>query len=441
MKHSILLISIGCLLSTMWLSAAPVIQFGPVTHYTNIIDGIGWGVQGVCTGDFNGDGHMDLVTIGGEVTLWTNDGAGRFTVVSNYPAWESPCVVAVGDLNNDNKPDLLTANYSGYGALSAFINNGDGTFSRVDTVFHVNDIMPGLAVGDFNGDGKLDAALATYEVSIFLGEGDGRFTPFTNCPGAGYAVAVADFNGDHKLDLVTANYSYSSMSVYFGNGDGTFSAPINYSGDFSEYHYAVAVGDFNNDGKPDLATVNYYNSSVSVRLNNGDGTFGPETRYKVIFGPKSVAVGDFNHDGNLDIVVGESSGANALAILPGNGDGTFGAAVTNLSGVYGSYQSLAVGDFDGDGLVDLATTSAENGAVTVRLNQSVVLLKAEPLSASIKLSWLNWPGYLLECSTNLLDANSWMTVTNTPALVGNHKALTNSTTGDSRFYRLRKPLP
>ena len=301
--------------------------------------------------------------------------------------------------------------------------------------------MPGLAVGDFNGDGKLDVALASPGIKILLGNCDGTFVLFTNYPGGGYAVAAADLNGDHKLDLVTANYSYSSMSVYFGNGYGTFAAPINYSGDFSEYHYAVAVGDFNNDGKPDLATVNYYNGSVSVRLNEGNGTFGPETRYKVILGPACVAAGDFSHDGNLDIVAGQRSSPNGLAFLLGNGTGTFSEALTNFPDSDGSYQSLAVADLDGDGLVDLATTDAGNHAVTVRLNQSVALLKIEPLSSQIKLSWPDWSGCLLESTKNLLDTNSWMTVTDAPALVGNQRVLTNSITGDSQFYRLEKPAP
>ncbi len=431
-------LAIAGLLWACGLSAAPAIQFAPVTHYTNTLGG----VEGVSTGDFNRDGHPDLVTTdNGGITVWTNDGAGGFALRTNCAAWEGPRVVVVGDLNNDQQPDLLTANYNSYGALSAFLGSGDGTFSRVDTIVHVNDSMPGLALGDFNGDGKLDAALATYGISILLGEGDGRFSSFTNYSGGvAYAVAVADFNGDHKLDLVTANYSYSSMSVYFGNGDGTFAPGVNYGGDFSEYHYAVAVGDFNNDGKPDLTTVNSYNSSVSVRLNNGDGTFGPETKYKAEFGPQSVAVGDFDHDGNLDIVTGLTSGANGngLAILLGNGTGTFGAALTNFPGVGGSYR-LAVADFDGDGLVDLATTSVANGAVC--LNQTAALVKIELLSSQIKLSWPNWTGYLLESSINLPDTNGWITVTNTPALVGNQKVLTNATTSGSEFYRLRKPAP
>jgi hypothetical protein len=433
------ILAVGGFFPVSGLYAAPDIQFGPVTHYTNNVGGVG----GICTGDFNGDGQMDLVTIDNVgITLWTNDGAGGFAVKTNCPAWESPCVVATGDLNHDGKLDLLTANYSGYGALNSFVGDGDGNFSRTDLIFQVNDGRPGLAVGDFNGDGKLDAALVTYEVKIFLGNGNGSFTWFTNCAGGqGFAVAAADFNGDHKLDLVTANYSYSSMSVYTGNGDGTFSGPTNYSGDFSEYHYAVAVGDFNNDDKPDLATVNYYDSSVSVRTNNGDGTFGPEIKNKVIFGPHSIAVGDFNHDGNLDIVAGQAGGSNALAILPGNGDGTFGTALTNFTGVWGSSQSLAVSDFDGDGLVDLATTDGEGNAVSVRLNQSTALLRIESLSSQIKLSWPNWTGYLLENTTNLPDINSWLTVTNTPALVGNQKVLTNSITGGCQFYRLRKPAP
>jgi hypothetical protein len=439
MKHSLVLGYIGGFIVALGLSAAPAIQFGPVTHYTNTVGN----VDRICTGGFNGNVHMDLVTVGNlGITLWTNDGVGGFAVKTNWPALGAARVVVTGDLNNDGKLDLLTANLGG--SLSAFLGNGDGNFSRVDTSISVIQSRFGLAVGDFNGDGSLDAALADYGIKILLGNGDGTFAAFTNyfVGSTLSAAAVADFNGDQKLDLVTANYSSSSMSVYFGNGDGTFSAPTNYSGDFSEYHYAVAIGDFNNNGKPDLATVNFYNSSASVRLNNGNGTFGSETRYQGILGAHSITTGDFNCDGNLDLVAGQASSSHALAILPGNGNGTFGRALTNFTGISGTdYQSLAVADFDGDGLVDLATTSGSINAISVRLNQTTALLRIEPLPFQIKLSWPNWTGYQLETSTNLLGTINWVTVTDAPSLVDNLKVLTNSTPGNSQFYRLRKPLP
>jgi hypothetical protein len=195
-----------------------------------------------------------------------------------------------------------------------------------------------VAVGDFNGDGRSDLAVTTGftngNVLVFLGSGDGTFQPGVQlATGANpSSVAVSDFNGDGKLDLAVANQGFldtssTNVSVLLGNGDGTFQSAVNYSAGFSPS--AVAVGDFNSDGRSDLAVANagiqtnyvyYIRGSVSVLLGNGDGTFRPGVNYGEGTSPFSALVSDFNDDGKLDLAVVGFDGN--VSVLFGNGDGT-----------------------------------------------------------------------------------------------------------------------
>src|SRR5215472_722192 len=225
-----------------------------------------------------------------------------------------------------------------------------------------------VGVGDFNGNGKLDLAVADFvtdNVTIFLGNGNGTFQAGVNyaVQSAPDSVIVSDFDGDGKLDVVVRNNGSNSVSILLGNGDGTFQAARNFAtGNSPNFQTA---GDFNGDGKLVLAVANGGDNTVSILLGNGDGTFQPRVDYPCGPSPAGVAAGDFNRDGKLDLVVTNYLGANTVSILLGNGDGTFQPPVSYATGATPVF--VATGDFNRDGKLDLAVTNGSDSTVSVLL--------------------------------------------------------------------------
>jgi hypothetical protein len=353
----------------------------------------------VAIGDLNGDGKPDLVTanvFANRVAVLLGNGDGTFGAKTDFGTMYYPYSVAIGDLNGDGKPDLVTANY-GDGTVSVMLGNGDGTFG-VQSEYGAGSNPRYVAIGDLNGDGKHDLAVANYgdaTVSVLLGNGDGTFGVKTDY-GTGnypYSVALGDLNGDGKPDLAVANYGYyyySTVSVLLGNGDGTFGAKADFA--TGGQSISVAIGDFNGDGKPDLAVSNVNTHTVSVLLGSGDGTFGPKSDYGTGNEPSSVATRDLNGDGKPDLATANIS-ANTVSVLLGNGDGTFG--VQSGYGTGTSPWSVAIGDLNGDGKPDLATANADGNTVTVLINTGgggvtptlLSLFEASWTTEGIELRW------------------------------------------------------
>jgi FG-GAP-like repeat/Divergent InlB B-repeat domain/FG-GAP repeat len=177
-----------------------------------------------------------------------------------------------------------------------------------------------------------------------------------------YSVAVGDFNSDGKQDLAVANQSSSNVSISLGDGAGSFSAATNFGAGSAPS--SVAVGDFNGDGNQDLAVTNIGSNNVSILLGDGAGNFSAPTNFGVGSGPYSVAVGDFNGDGKQDLAIGNAF-SDTVSILLGDGAGSFSAA-TNFSAGSGPY-SVAVGDFNSDGNQDLAIANGYSNKVSILL--------------------------------------------------------------------------
>ena len=380
-------------------------------------------------GDFNGDGIVDFAvhTLAPNnsptLTILLGKGDGTFRQGRTYSIGESAggSPLAVGDFNGDGKLDIVAANGS---AVVVFLGNGDGTFQA--GIESASPQVPiGIAVGDFNEDGKLDLAVANFQsetdIQIMLGNGDGTFQAAMNFPVTTYptAVAIADYNHDGHLDLAVANggaEAGNTVSVLFGKGDGTFGPKTDYRIGYGPND--IIAADLNGDGKVDLATANYTDGTASVLLNKGDGTFLPATNYvaghpwapyriaaaplepdsepslvvstiagtyvlvnsgngtfKAALGYEPVSTGavltDLNGDGNTDLVVAgsflDSGGAEGVTILLGKGNGIFVSptayvAAPNLSGI-------TIGDFNGDGIPDLAATGDDGGPLAILLGR------------------------------------------------------------------------
>lgn len=247
---------------------------------------------------------------------------------TDFTVGHSPDAVAVGDFNGDGRLDMAVAN-EGDNTVSILLGNGDGTFQSQTTV--ATGLAPdAIVTGDFNGDGKLDLAVANFtdnSLLILLGNGDGTFAAGRTITGINTPVAMVtgDFRNSGKLDLAVLDQADGVVSILLGNGDGTFQNKIDTS--VGRSPSALVSGDFNADGKPDLAVTNSASNSVSVLLGNGDGTFFKRIDVGTGNGPSAVAAADFNSDGHLDLAVTNKTDST-LSIFLGNGDGTFGAATS-----------------------------------------------------------------------------------------------------------------
>jgi hypothetical protein len=375
----------------------------------------GDGPSSVAMADFNGDGSLDLAIVNrsdNTVSILLGNGDGTFDPQVTYSTGITPVSVAVGDFNNDGNLDLVVADACGTdltcssgGTVSILLGNGNGTFEAQKTF--ATGVGPSfVAVGDFNGDGNLDLAVANAgciqfpsscgsgqnpgnTVSILLGDGTGKFTskstPATDSNPNW--IAVGDLNNDGKLDLVVANLGTSSsrgttVTTLIGKGDGTFTSSSISSQGLSPT--AVAVGDFNGDGNLDLAVANACGTDttcsssgkVAILLGNGKSspTFTLQSNTAAGSGPTALVVGDVNANGKLDAVVADGTGST-LSILLGDGAGNLSLQTSPASPSTGSApSSIAIGDLNGDGGLDLVTANKNASGVSILLQAPTATL-------------------------------------------------------------------
>jgi len=424
-----------------WFPIAGPVNFRKaVPHKTS-----GYNPYSVAIADVNGDGNLDLIVANeeqsktdpeGSISVMLGRGDGTFHAAVNYSSGgESAYSIVVADVNGDGKLDLVVANGCfgsdcSTGSVGVLLGKGDGTFKKAVIYRSGAASVFGsqVAVGDLNGDGKLDLAVANTGsgcgsgcpeglIGILLGNGDGTFKKAKTYRTGGFDgigwVAIADVNGDEKPDLVVANYcatecSYppveGSVGVLLGNGNGTFQAVKTYpsGGDGTA---SVAVADLNNDGKPDLLVANCGpeacgpgspGGNVGVLIGNGNGTFKPVVNYPAANSPFDVAAADVNGDGKLDIVVSNwgtpNAGTNdgAVTVLLGKGNGTFRPAQTFPSGG-AEAPSVAVADVNNDGRPDIVLAcvadtlkQTSTGVVTVLINDTKTVRHSAKTAVTIQ---------------------------------------------------------
>ena len=325
-------------------------------------------------GDLDGDGLNDIavVNLQGSLQLLFNNGAGSFDRLSLNGLWPPSARtldVDIGDLNGDGRNDIAVAFSTQTGAVSVLLNQGGRTFSAPDNYDSCNS-SNGVVIGDLDHDGDNDLADISQcsKSSVLLNDGHGSLV-LSGTYGNGSdsrSIALADFNRDGFEDIAYLNNGFNgngSVTVIINNTNGTFGAPIHlYAGDLPD---DLTVGDFDGDGNTDIAVSNSYYSLVIILLSNGQGSFPGYSELDGGLDPTNIASGDFNGDGRLDYAV-TSWGNNSLSVFLNQGNYNFAAAGTFY--VPQSPVGIAVGKLDDDSLPDLVVVNQGSGSITVLLS-------------------------------------------------------------------------
>lgn len=339
----------------------------------------------IAVGDVNHDGIADVVMVAGTNTeVFLGRGDGTFGAPKSYDVGTGSGPVAIADVNGDGNPDLIVVDENCPNSIcddsvSVVLGNGDGTFQD-PMVFSTPPGPAGLVLGDFNNDGLLDIATINQGdystecdcIAVMFGNGDGTFqAPIITYPANGLpsAITAGHFGNSKNLDLAVAIGEESSGEVQtlFGNGDGTFSLGNEYS--IAPDPSSIVSADLRDNHKTDLIVGEFEGTGVAVLLGNGDGTFQEPVVYEA-GQPLGVAVGDINGDGIPDIVGATSTNAGFADVLLGNGNGTFKAAVSYPAGVFP--RAVAIADFNGDHLPDVAIADQIGDAGIILLNTGAI---------------------------------------------------------------------
>lgn len=336
----------------------------------------------VATGDLDNDGAIDIVTSnrgvsGSSVRVFIGDGQGTFNPPALFSLGEDPAALAVGDLNGDGALDIVTANYDAVNpglpsTLSVFLGQGDGSFGMSNS-YSIQAGARDLTLVDVNNDANLDAVvtLPTEDVvSVSLGVGDGTFaTAASYQTGATpYSVATADLNGDGKLDLAVSNSNDSTLSLLIGQGDGSFTNAGSLSTALAPSN--IGIADLNDDGTLDIAFREL--GRLSLFLGDGSGGYSAVMTLSDITGISDFALTDANGDGSVDVAYSQAISfglPDFSGFLLNDGTGVFQAATSTLTTTE-NIQDIAVGDFNGDGIIDSAAINGSGSRLYTLLGNS-----------------------------------------------------------------------
>jgi hypothetical protein len=298
---------------------------------------------------------------------------------SVIPVGRAPGSIAIADVNRDGNPDIIVANTAD-ATVSVLLGNGKGHFTpAAGSPFPCGKSPNDIAVADMNHDGNPDLVIANTEtpyITILLGDGKGAFKPSPRSPFATqsyphvHGVAVADFNGDGKLDVVTDSWGRNQILILLGDGAGNLVLPGKLFNTGKRPYERLSTADFNKDGKPDIVTTDLDINAVSILLGDGKGELrdAPGSPFPAGNAPWAVAIDDMNHDGNADLIVlpyerdVTDPKQVGVTVLLGDGKGEFAkmsGSPFSLAGCSGP-DRVATGDFNGDGFRDIAVSCAQN---------------------------------------------------------------------------------
>jgi hypothetical protein len=323
--------------------------------------------SGFAVGDLDGDGRVDVVTVGDGLGVYLGQGDGSFSARTRYTCGKGARSVAVSDLNGDGRPDIVTANHDA-NTISLLLGKGDGTFAP--SADFATGVSPStVLVGDVDGDGKPDVVTVNDAsdwslISVLRGAGNGKLVDHVDTEGTDVqhttTAVLGELNGDGKLDIVVS--SVDATKVMLGKGDGRFAAPV--SGTWGNVAHSLVLSDVNRDGKPDIVVL--MAGAVRVLLGQGNGAFAAALDSPTSSDAVAAAVGDVDGDGNPDVVLTMATASfevGAVGVLLGNGHGTFGGDRNYPSASHAGL--LALGDVNGDGKLDVVTASEVGDSVSV----------------------------------------------------------------------------
>lgn len=324
----------------------------------------------LAVGNINNDGKLDIVTANADdntISVSIGAGTGDFAAPQTYPGGETPTGIALADVDADGDLDAVTADRGGDN-VSIWLNDGLGVFTA-PVPYAVGNVPYSLALSDTNGDSAVGIIATNYGsdfVSILPNDGNGDFS---SGQAATYAtgdtvndVAVADIDGDGALDIVTTNLVDDSISLLSGDNAGGFASAINYN--VGNAPRAVALGDINGDSQQDIVTANIIDDSVSVLLATSSG-FAAAMPYSVGDGPRDVILVDADGDGTLDVVTA-NFGSDDISVLSGDGTGGFGTAINYPDG--DGPRAIVMEDVNNDGSLDIITANAASEDISILLN-------------------------------------------------------------------------